>query len=68
MGLRNQKDNLKQAADDVSVCIKVAESKVIVFRLGGHLAAHQQWNIGKERIEVVSEHNYQDYRLYKVML
>ena len=63
MGLQNQIDNLKQAADKVSLCINMVKSKVMVFRLGGHLAAHEQWNVGKERIEIVREYDYLGYRL-----
>ena len=62
-GLQNQLDNLKCSAESVGLNINMSKSKAMVFRLGGHLAAHEHWYIGGEKIEVVNEYNYLGYKL-----
>ena len=49
VSLQNQLANLKQAADTVGLCVDMKKTKIMVFRLGGHLAAHEQSSLGRER-------------------
>ena len=63
IGLQNQLDNLKTSAESVGLSINRTKSKVMVFRLGGHLAAHERWHLGGEKIEVVNEYTYLGYKL-----
>jgi len=63
VGLQNQLDNLKSSSESMGLNINMSKSKVMVFRLGGHLAAHERWHLGGEKLEVVNEYNYLGYKL-----
>ena len=61
VGLQNQLNSLETASKSVGLEINMTKSKAMVFRLGGPLAAHEQWHIGGEKLEVVKQYNYLGY-------
>jgi len=58
IGLQNQISNLKKGADKLGLTVNIQKTKVMVFRLGGHLAKHEKWFLGCQQLEVVSEYRY----------
>ncbi|RUM93601.1 MAG: hypothetical protein DSZ28_07615 [Thiothrix sp.] len=58
VGLQNQLNTLVQKAEECGLYINQDKSKVMVFRLGGHLAHHEKWYVGNTRLEVVNEYKY----------
>ena len=46
LGLQNQLCVLKSAANGFGMAINMQKSKIIVFRLGGHLARNEKWFLG----------------------
>ena len=57
-GLQNQLDFLQSSAHKLGLAVNTQKTKVMVFRLGGHLAKHEKWFLDKERLEVVNEYRY----------
>ena len=57
-GLQNQINNLKNAANKLGLVINTEKTKVVVFRNGGFIAAHEKWMIGDTKLEVVTEYKY----------
>ena len=58
VGLQNQLNQLKKAADRLGLVINTAKSKVVVYRLGGHLSKYEKWSVGDIHLAVVSEYKY----------
>jgi len=58
LGLQNQINNLKEASDRFGLSINRRKTKVVVFRRGGYLAAHERWFLGDERLEIVNQYRY----------
>lgn len=63
VGLQNQLDSLTEAASKVGLNVNHSKSKVVVFRMGGHLSAHEKWFIERKSLEVVNEYKYLGYVL-----
>ena len=61
-GLQNQLNSLERASESVGLKVNMTKSKAMVFRLGGRLAAHEQWHIGGKKLEVVNQYNYLGYK------
>jgi len=57
-GLQNQLNNLKMSAEKFGLIINNEKTNVIVFRRGGHLAAHEKWSLGGVKLNVVNEYRY----------
>ena len=57
-GLQNQINNLKNAADKLGLLINMEKTKVVVFRNGGFIAAHEKWMIGDIKLEVATQYKY----------
>ncbi|RUM94525.1 MAG: hypothetical protein DSZ28_02740, partial [Thiothrix sp.] len=58
IGLQNQLDNLTTAADRLGLIVNTQKSKVMIFRKGGHRAAHEKWSVGGVQLEVVKQYKY----------
>ena len=58
VGLQNQIDQLKCAADKLGLIINTDKSKVVVYRMGGHLSKYEKWSVGGIPLQVVSEYRY----------
>jgi len=58
LGLQNQLNILSRKADDLGLKVNLDKSKIVVFRLGGHLAEHEKWYLGNNRLVVVNEYKY----------
>ena len=57
-GLQNQLGVLERKSGEVGLTVNMDKSKIIVFRLGGHLASHERWCHGDKKLEVVNEYRY----------
>ena len=58
VGLQNQFNQLKKVADRLGLVVNGSKTKVVVYRLGGHLAKHEKWHYGDTELETVSEYKY----------
>jgi len=58
VGLQHQLSNLHISAGSLGLVVNVQKSKTMVFRGGGHLAAHERWYIGDDVLETVKEYKY----------
>lgn len=58
IGLQNQLDVLRRKSNEFGLTVNTDKSKVLVFRLGGHLAYHEKWHIGDDRLEVLNNYKY----------
>ena len=58
VGLQNQLNQLKRAADRLGLVINTDKSKVVVYRMGGHLSRYEKWSVGNVDLQVVSEYKY----------
>ena len=58
VGLQHQLNNLCTFAHSLGLVVNVQKSKTMVFRGGGHIAAHERWYIGDEKLETVNEYKY----------
>ena len=58
IGLQNQIDILHVAASRLGLSVNLQKTKVMIFRKGGHIAAHEHWQINGQRLEVVNEYKY----------
>ena len=61
IGLQNQINSLKTAADRLGLQVNIQKTKVVIFRKGGHIAAHEHWIIDGKRLEIVNEYKYLGY-------
>ena len=43
IGLQNQLDSLKREADRLYLTVNLEKTNIMVFRMGGHLAAREKW-------------------------
>ncbi|RUM94596.1 MAG: hypothetical protein DSZ28_02380 [Thiothrix sp.] len=57
-GLQNQLNTLKEASDYLGLTVNSTKTKIVVFRHGGYLAAHEKWYLGNERLEVSTQYKY----------
>ena len=58
IGLQNQIDNLHVASGRLGLQVNLQKTKVMIFRKGGHIAAHERWSIDGNILEVVNEYKY----------
>ena len=58
IGLQNQLNVLPVAAERLCLSVNLDKSKVIVFRIGGFLAAKEKWFLGGAVLEVVNKYKY----------
>ena len=61
IGLQNQIDNLHLASTRLGLEVNLQKTKVIIFRKGGHIAAHERWFIAGNMLEIVNEYKYLGY-------
>ena len=52
---------LARASTKIGLKVNLDKTKVMVFRKGGHLAAHEKWFINGQRLEVVNSYVYPGY-------
>jgi len=57
-GLQNQINNLKVAAERLGLKTNTQKTKIMVHRLGGHIANHEKWILGNQLLEVVTKYTY----------
>ena len=57
-GLQNQINNRERASRQLGLTVNAQKTKVMVFRLGGHIAGRERWCMEDQRLEVVSEYKY----------
>jgi len=57
-GLQNQINNLEAAAGRLGLRANLQKTKVMSFRLGGHMARHEVWYLYDQKLEVVSAYRY----------
>ena len=57
-GLQNQINSMQAAADRLGLRVNVHKTKVMSFRLGGHMAGHEKWYLKGQRLDVVSAYKY----------
>ena len=58
IGLQNQLNFLLSAANRLGLIVDTDKTKIVVYRLGGHLARHERWCLGEKQVEVVREFKY----------
>ena len=58
VGLQNQLNLLKSEADRLHLTVNLNKTKIMVFRMGGHLARREKWLYGKDEVEVVNSYQY----------
>ena len=61
IGLQNQIDNLHLASTRLGLEVNLQKTKVMIFRKGGHIAAHERWFIAGNMLEIVNEYKYLGY-------
>ena len=57
-GLQNQLNVLHQVSCSLGLVINAEKTKVVIYRMGGHVAKHERWFLGKERLEIVNSYKY----------
>jgi hypothetical protein len=57
-GLQNQINCLKLEADRLGLTVNLDKTNIIVFRKGGHLAAHESWYYGDFKVKVINTYKY----------
>jgi len=58
MGLQNQLNIMKLAADRLELSVNVDKSKITIVRNGGHIVDGEMWFIGDNELVVASEYKY----------
>ena len=62
IGLQNQIDTLQLASSRLGLEVNLQKTKVMIFRKGGHIAAHERWFINGNVLEVVNDYKYLGYK------
>ena len=57
-GLQNQLNHLKIEADRLYLTVNLYETNILVFRMGGHLAARERWLYGNDEVKVINAYKY----------
>ena len=57
-GLQNQLNHLKIEADRLYLTVNLYETNILVFRMGGHLAARERWLYGYEEVKVINTYKH----------
>ena len=63
IGLQNQINNLRSAAEKLGLLVNLDKSKILVFRKGGFLSRTEHWHYGNQQMEVVNSYRYLGYTL-----
>ena len=50
IGLQNQINNLKTVASRLGLQVNLQKTKVVIFRNGGHIAAHEHWYLDGKKL------------------
>jgi len=58
IGLQNQLYTLCHVGRTLGLTVNTNKTRVVVFRLGGHLANHEKWYIDGQKVEVVNQYKY----------
>ena len=58
IGLQNQLDSLKREADRLYLTVNLEKTNIMVFRMGGHLAAREKWLYGNAVVKVTNAYKY----------
>ena len=53
-GLQNQLNHLEIEADRPYLTLYLDKTNILVFRVGGHLAARERWLYGNEEVKVIN--------------
>ena len=59
-GLQNQINSFEKASSSLGLIVNLEETKVIVFRKGGHIAVTEKW-LSNIEIEMVNSYKYLGY-------
>ena len=51
-------NHLKIEADRLYVTVNLDKTNIMVFRMGGHLAARERWLCGNEEVKVINAYKY----------
>ena len=57
-GLHNQLNHLKIEAGRLYLTVNLDKTNILVFRMGGHLAARERWLYGNEEVKVINAYTY----------
>ena len=57
-GLQNQLNHLKNEADLLYLSVNLDKTNIMVFRMGGHLAARERWVYGDEEVKVAKAYTF----------
>ena len=57
-GLQNRLDSLKREADRLYLMVNLEKANVMVFRMGGYLAAQEKWLYGNTLVKVTNAYKY----------
>ncbi|MCB4773643.1 MAG: hypothetical protein LGB05_08505, partial [Sulfurovum sp.] len=57
-GLQNQLNHLKNEADRLYLSVNLDKKNIMVFRMGGHLAARERWVYVDEKVKVTNAYKY----------
>ena len=63
VGLQNQLNVLARPSRRIGLSVNMEKTKVMVFRKGGHLAAHEKWYLNGDLLEVVNSYTYLGFTL-----
>jgi hypothetical protein len=57
-GLQNQLDVLKAEADRLRLTVNLDKTNIMVYRMGGHMAAKERWVYGDQDVKVTNAYKY----------
>ena len=57
-GLQNHLNHLKNETDRLYLSDNLDKTHIMVFRMGGHLAARERWVYGDEKVKVTNAYQY----------
>ena len=65
-GLQNQL-NLPKSSRRLGLKVNIDNTKIMVFRKGGHLSSRENWYLGEQKFETVGKYKYRGFN-YSTML
>ena len=57
-GLQNQLNHLKIGAEHLYLTVNLDKTNILVFHMGGHLAARERWLYGNDEVKVINAYKY----------
>ena len=57
-GLQNQLNHLETESDRLYLTVNLDKTYILVFRMGGDLAARERWLYGNEEVKVINAYKY----------